>query len=641
MVLHNANIVDSYKEEIDSVKFNRSTMGEEYVEKDLIVRCENTWNNFEYMRRARAKVLRFAYGDHYDDKILIKGKWMKQRDYLAAVGGLAIQINQVKKVINSIAGLWTGEKNGPTCTALDTRMEGYGEGMTEVLRSIYRNNAMSVLGGEWLNESDIGGLAVAKSEFSRYLGGKKKDVCIKNVNPNMFFFESGMQDSRFKDLTLVGQLHEMAFNDVCATFAEKPDDFAKLREWYSDDSFAGLQPDALDASDANRYEDISFSRPRQRGFCRVIEVWTRERRPRYHVLDTNSPEEPYDINADDKEMIRMIEQTNKERLAEGRRLGWKKEEIPLIEYKQYWFIDTYWYCRFLTPDGHVIWEGESTLPDRGQPYTIMAVPFTNGRIVGHASDAVDLNIAMDRALVVDDMVKRAGAKGVMLVPEDIVPDWMGWDEFAEQATSINGIVYYKPRPHGKIPDLIYSHSSSVDSSNMISLFAKLLEDGVSVSGALQGKAPTAGTAASLYAQQRQNSITPLAPLLERFKVFMDDVAMTSLNFVQQYYTVQDYADVVSSSELLQAMNLNLALMGDLRYKVAIGPGMDTPQYRDQLQEDVMLGMKSGALTYGDYVDLLNRPYRSEIKRRMEMHQAEMAALQAQGDVAPQEETEEP
>lgn len=637
MKLHNAHIVDSYKEEIDSVKYNRSLQGDDRVEKNLLVRCENLWNNLDYMRRARARVLRFAYGDHYDDKILIKGKWMRQRDYLSAVGGLAIQINQVKKVINSIAGLWVGEKNGPSVTALDTNMEGYGEGMTEVLKAIYRLNAMGVLGGEWLNESNIGGLAIAKVEHSKYLGGKKKEVVIKNTNPNYFFFESGMQDSRFRDLTLVGELHDVAFNDLCASFAEKPEDFNQLREWYASDSYHGLQPDPVDYSDANKWEDISFNRPRQHGFCRVIEVWTRERRPRYHILDTNSPEQPYDINADDKEMLRQIEQTNKERKEEGRRLGWKDEDIPLIE--KYWFIDTYWYCRYLTPDGHVIWEGESTLPDRGQPYTIMAVPFTNGRIVGHASDAVDLNIAMDRALVVDDMVKRAGAKGVMFVPEDIVPDWMGWDEFAEQATSINGIVYYKPKPHGNIPEMVYSHSSAVDSTNMISLFAKLLEDGVSVSGALQGKAPTAGTAASLYAQQRQNSVTPLSPLLERFGVFMDDVAMTALNYVQEYYTIQDYADVVSSNEILQAMNLNLALMGDLRYKVAIGPGKDTPQYRDSLQEDVMLGMQAGALTYADYIDLLNRPYRAEIKRRMELRQAELAQAQAAQELAGEGQTQ--
>ena len=637
MKLHNAHIVDSYKEEIDSVKYNRSLQGDDRVEKDLLVRCENLWNNLDYMRRARARVLRFAYGDHYDDKILIKGKWMRQRDYLSAVGGLAIQINQVKKVINSIAGLWVGEKKGPSVTALDTNMEGYGEGMTEVLKAIYRLNAMGVLGGEWLNESNIGGLAIAKVEHSKYLGGKKKEVVIKNTNPNYFFFESGMQDSRFRDLTLVGELHDVAFNDLCASFAEKPEDFNQLREWYASDSYHGLQPDPVDYSDANKWEDISFNRPRQHGFCRVIEVWTRERRPRYHILDTNSPEQPYDINADDKEMLRQIEQTNKERKAEGRSLGWKDEDIPLIE--KYWFIDTYWYCRYLTPDGHVIWEGESTLPDRGQPYTLMAVPFTNGRIVGHASDAVDLNIAMDRALVVDDMVKRAGAKGVMFVPEDIVPDWMGWDEFAEQATSINGIVYYKPKPHGNIPEMVYSHSSAVDSTNMISLFAKLLEDGVSVSGALQGKAPTAGTAASLYAQQRQNSVTPLSPLLERFGVFMDDVAMTALNYVQEYYTIQDYADVVSSNEILQAMNLNLALMGDLRYKVAIGPGKDTPQYRDSLQEDVMLGMQAGALTYADYIDLLNRPYRAEIKRRMELRQAELAQAQAAQELAGEGQTQ--
>ena len=636
MKLHNSYIVDAYKDEIDSIKFRKSQLGEDGVDKDLVVRCQNLWSNLDYFRRNRAKVLRFAYGDHYDDKILIKGKWMRQRDYLAAVGGMALQTNQVRKVVNTIAGVWTSEKNAPTVTALDTRWKGYGEGMTEVLRTNWRINQMNVLGGEWLNEADIGGLAVAKEEFSRYKDGRN-DAWTKNVNPNMFFFESGMQDSRFGDLTLIGQLHDLAFNDLCFSFAEKPDDFAKLREWYTSDSNIRLQPDAVDISDANREEDISFDRPRQRGFCRVIEVWTRERRPRYHVLDTNSPEEPFDINADDKELIAQIERTNKERIAEGRKQGWKEDEIPLIEYKDFWFIDTYWYVRFLTPDGHIIWEGESTLPDRGHPYTIMAVPFTNGRICGHASDAVDTNIAMDRALVVDDMVKRAGAKGVMMVPEDIVPDWMDWDEFAEQATSINGVVYYKPKPHGQTPEMIYSHSSTVDTSNMISLLSRLLEDSVSVTGAMQGKTPTAGTSAALYAQQKQNSATPLAPLLERFRFFMDEVAMKKLKFIQENYTIQDYAEIVSSDELLQAMNLNLAMMGDLKYKVAIGPGTDTPQYRDQLREDLLMLVQGGALSMLDYVQMLNVPYKAELERRIQEHMAEQAALAA---MAPQEQPAE-
>ena len=101
-----------------------------------------------------------------------------------------------------------------------------------------------------------------------------------------------------------------------------------------------------------------------------------------------------------------------------------------------------------------------------------------------------------------------------------------------------------------------------------------------------------------------------------------------LYFVQEYYTIQDYAEIVSSNDVLQAMNLNLGLMGDLKYKVAIGPGIDTPQYRDQLQEDLMLGMNAQALTYADYVDLMNKPYRAEILRRIEMHQQEMAAAAA-------------
>lgn len=626
MKLHNTHIVDAYKEEIDSVKFQKSTLGEDRVDKSLLVRCETLWNNLDYFRRARAKVLRFAYGDHWDDKIMLKGKWITQREYLSRLGVPALQTNQVKRVINTIAGLWTKEKYAPVAHALNNEQKGYGEGMTEVLKTNWKINGLNVLGGEWLNEADIGGLAIAREEFGLKEG--KSDAWTKNVNPNMFFFESGMQDSRFWDLTLIGQLHEIAFNDLCAQFAESPADFATLREWYAGDARDNMPGDPIDTSDANREEDIIFNRPRQRGFCRVIEVWTRERRPRYHVLDTNAPEEPYDINADDRAMIAQINRTNAERLEEGRRLGWPDEQIPLIEYKDYWFIDTYWYCRFLTPDGHVLWEGESTLPDRSHPYTIMAVPFTNGRIVGHASDAVDSNIAINRALIVDDMVKRAGAKGVMMVPEDIVPDWMGWDEFAEQATSINGVVYYKPKAHGKGPEMIYSRSSQVDTANMVKMMSDLMESSVSVTGAMQGKTPYAGTSAALYAQQTQNSATPLAPLLERFGNFMNDVAMKKLKFIQDNYTIQDYAKIVSSSEILRALNLNLSTLGDLQYKVSIEQGVDTPTYRMVTNDNLKEFLMAGFITFDDFLAMSTVPYANELQARLEARRQQLAEEQA-------------
>ena len=626
MKLHNTNIVDAYKEEMDSVKFRESQLGEDRVDKELIVRCENLWNNLDYLRRARAKVFRFAFGDHWEGRVLIKGKWIPQREYLSMIGVPPLQTNLVKRVFNSISGLWTKEKNAPVVHALNNEWKGYGEGMTEVMRQNCKLNRITVLGGEWLTEANAGGLVIAREEYSKREG--KYDARTKVVNPNMFFFESGMQDSSFADLTLVGQLHDLAFNDLCAFFAKSPDDFATLREWYSHESYTGLQPDPVDLSDANRYQDISFNRPRQHGFCRVIEVWTRERRPRYHVLDTNSPEEPYDINADDRELIKQIKLTNRDRLAEGRRLGWTDDQIPLIEYKDYWYMDTYWYCRYLTPEGHVLWEGESTLPDRGHPYTIMAVPFANGRIVGHASDAVDNNMAIDRMLIMDDMVKRAGAKGLMMVPEDIVPDWMSWDEFADQATSINGVIYYKPRPHGQKPDMIFSHSTQVDTANMVKLMSDLMESSVSVTGAIQGKTPYAGTSAALYAQQTQNSATPLAPLLERFGAFLNDVMTKKLAVIQQNYTIQDYADIVSSSDILQAMNLNLSMMGDIRYKVTVEQGVDTPTYRMIANDDLKEFLAAGFITFDDFLATSTQPYAIELQRRLQARQQQLMEQQA-------------
>ena len=50
----------------------------------------------------------------------------------------------------------------------------------------------------------------------------------------------------------------------------------------------------------------------------------------------------------------MVYAENMRRLEQGRSQGIADDDIPLIEVE--WFVDDYWYCRYLSPFGDVLRE---------------------------------------------------------------------------------------------------------------------------------------------------------------------------------------------------------------------------------------------------------------------------------------------
>lgn len=49
---------------------------------------------------------------------------------------------------------------------------------------------------------------------------------------------------------------------------------------------------------------------------------------------------------------------------------------------------------------------------------------------------------------------RASAKGVLMMPEDSLPDGVSIDDIAESWTEFNGVIVYKPSKSGKIPEQV-------------------------------------------------------------------------------------------------------------------------------------------------------------------------------------------
>ena len=125
---------------------------------------------------------------------------------------------------------------------------------------------------------------------------------------------------------------------------------------------------------------------------------------------------------------------NDERIEMAKSVSMPEEEVPLI--KATWFIDDYWYFYYLSPFGDILKEGETPYEHDSHPYVFKAYPLIDGEIHSFVSDVIDQQRYTNRLITLYDWIMRASAKGVLMMPEDCLPDGVSIDDIAESWTEL-------------------------------------------------------------------------------------------------------------------------------------------------------------------------------------------------------------
>ncbi len=624
--------------QMDTVKYRQKEVGKE-KDLHLLERCEGIWMNWAEMRETGARVNRFAYGDQWGDIIVVNGKRMTMREYLMKQGNVVLQTNQVKNQIDTIVGVVLKEQNEPVCNARDRDEQQYGQLMTEALQANCYKNKMEVLYALWMRDLNIRGLAVAHESFDDTTGpSHRADSWTEYVNPNHLFMDSAMSDPRFWDMTIIGQFFDLSRDGLLAKFAKSARDYAILKDIYHEQFSLHIREDDGDPTEKNEDENLVFMKPSDPTMCRVYEVWTLESKPRIRLFDTNVAEGEEIIDADDYAYRAVIREENEERRRIGREKGWPDEQISYIVGDGFgndalerngFFMDKFWYCRFLAVDGTILWEGESPLPDRGQPFSICATPFVDGKIVPNMYDAVDHNFAINRAIVLHDWLLRCQAKGVVVVPKAIVPN-NEFEEFAESWTSIDDMMFVEMKPgmEGLMPKVFYGAAQTFDVAGLIKTYKSLMEDSTSVTGAIQGKTPYSGTSGALYAQMANNASTPIASLLSNFHNFLEDVHTKKMKNIAAFYDAARFASIAGKMDgVFDNKNLDLNVVGDIEYDLAIKESTETPVHRFAVNDTLKELLGLGAITPMQYLKYGYFPGTEGLYQEMQARQAEVEAAQ--------------
>ena len=307
------------------------------------------------------------------------------------------------------------------------------------------------------------------------------------------------------------------------------------------------------------------------------------------------------------------------------------EEVPLIEAT--WFIDNYWYFYYLSPFGDVLREGETPFDHESHPYVFKAYPFIDGEIHSFVADIIDQQRYTNRLITLYDWIMRASAKGVLMMPEDCLPDGVSMEDISESWTEFNGVIVYKPSTSGQLPHQVANNSTNIGISELLNLQLKFIEDISGVNGALQGKPGFSGQSAAMYNQQVQNSTMSLLDLLESFSYFVVDGAYKDIKNIQQFYDEKRVFNI--AGKVGAQIEYDPDKVKDVEFDLSITESTSTPAYR-QIAHDILMQLwQSRAISVEQLLEHGDFPFADELLQSIKAQKEQMQQGQMPDGLSPE------
>ena len=620
----------------DSVQ-QRSVRQTDNADIELRDRCWTAWNSLERVRTTRERVKRYCYGDQWGDVVKVyKNGWcieMTEREYLTKKNSVPLSNNVMISILNSLVGLYAKQGTEPVCFARTRESQSLSDMMSATMQCNWQNTQMEDLLKHVIEDYLVGGVAVCRETFDDRDGGIE-DSWTDYVEPNFVFWDGGA-DPRHLDLTLVGVLHDVPYEELYKKFArsEYALSIDKLNSIFAINN--GTDETAyMDHNDTYNLDNLSFDIPSKKGrYVRVIEAWTTETKYRYQCYDpiaTNESDAYFRVDADDKAMIAELNRKNAARRLQYDSVGVPNDERAYISMQL--IADKYWFYTYMAPDGTILCRGESPYDYHSHPFTMKLYPYINGEIHPFMSFIIDQQRYINRLIIMNDMAIRSSAKGVMLVPTQVL-NGMSPQEFAEQATEYDGMIFYTPKktlPNSR-PDIITSNAVNIGTNELLQIELNLIREVSNVSGALQGKTPSAGTSASRYAQESQNATTSLYTILKDMEVFTENVAQKKCMTIKQFY---EDGRLIFNSDFTSTMEYNSLAARDVKFKISIKNAAATASYQTQINDRLDMLLQNGLINIVQYLQNVNAPFADKLLQSVLQQQAEQQAMQQQAELVP-------
>lgn len=593
---------------------------------DILMEAQYYWNQMEDFRKDRERNKRYTYGFQWDDMICVDGKSMTEEEYIKSQGNVPLKNNLIRRLVRSVLGVYRSQSKEPTCTARDRDEQKLGETMSTILQCNMQLNRMPDVYARSMEEFLISGFIVHRKSYGWRNG--KEDCWTDYVQPNNFFIDNNMRDFRGWDVSVLGEVHDISFGQLCEQFASSPQEYRELRDiykWAARKDYIATYAERFGYSRLENYDFLFTSEP---GRCRVIEIWRKEQKPRYRCHDYQNGDI---FKIDEEDYAQVVLAENEERMRMAKEVGMPEEEVPLI--KATWFVDDYWYFYYLSPFGDILREGETPYEHGSHPYVFKAYPFIDGEIHSFVADVIDQQRYTNRLITLYDWIMRASAKGVLMMPEDSLPDGVSIDDIAESWTEFNGVIVYRPSKSGKVPEQVANNSTNIGIAELLNMQLKFFEDISGVTGALQGKPGYSGESASHYNQQTENATKSLLDLLECFSCFVVDGAYKDVKNMQQFYDTKRVFNIAGRSGA--QIEYDPKKIRDVEFDLSITESTSAPAYRHLANDMLMQLYQSQAISVEQLLEHGDFPFADELLQSIKSQKEQLAQGRVPDGLSPQ------
>lgn len=635
-----------------AMKLEKQTSGKNYLDKeekgltsipepqgsayDLLQRCRQYWDNAEDVRERRRRAARFNRGEQWGDLIYDpeSDDYLTEEDYIKAQGKVPLKQNKVRQLMKNLVGQFRSAQYKSIVMARDRDKQEISEMMSNALQYVNQSELMKELDARNFEEFAISGMPVQKIRYDWVKERNIWDVVIDNVNPNRLFWNTDIRDIRGRDLSLIGEIHDAPIEKIITWFAKNKKDEDRIKELYAsyiqDPNYV---EQAYVGKEVEENLDFFSSEP---GKCRVYEIWSIESQWRIHVHDLMDG--TYEIT---DTPVKELEAENEARLQRGIALGLSEEQIPLLEYDE--MKEEYWTVKYVTPEGHIITEMETPFEHEEHPYIFMPYPLIDGEIWGFIEDIIDQQKYINRLITLMDFIISASAKGLLMVPEDAIPENSSPEEFAEQYTKVNGVIVYKPSTkHNRVPEQISSNSTNLGVHELLGMQMRFMQEVSGVHDAIQGRSPSAGTPAVRYQQETQNASLNSLDIMEFYGSFRQRREMKVIKLIKQFYTEKRHLSISGASFKTAFAEYDPEKVGDTEFTNIILQNQNADVFRQAIDDTLTRLLEMQQIDIEMFLENTSLPFADKILESIRTRKQDMGGMlppEAMGDIMQQQAVE--
>jgi len=603
---------------------------------NLIEQCRLDWESLYDFRKRRLRSRKYYQGDQWHELIKTPdGRTIKEEDYIKAQGKIPFKQNIIRQIVRNMIGQYRSNPSQTIVYAVDKNKAPQADIMGATIESAMSMNNINELDASSVEEFILSGAVIQKEMYSYWPTRDKEDLFIENVNVNRIFFNSDISDIRLLDLRRIGEIKDTTLDRLVAAFGDTKEKEQEIKQIYA--GISDRSERTTKTLSTQEIDRLSFFYPDDYDRCRFIEVWYQKFAWRTRVHDTlDGTWQVTDLSPQD------VAQINKLRVESAMQSGVEAISVPLmIPYPKY---EPVWMVKYLSPLGHCFYEGESPYEHQEHPYAIKLSPLLDGEVRGLVEDIIDQQRYINRLISMLDFIMGASAKGVLLVPEDAIPDDMNLNDYAREWSKFGGVIKIKTKPGIPLPQQISANSTNIGAFEMLNLQLKLIMEIGGANSAIQGHDAKSGTPSSLYAQMAQNSLINSRDLFEKFADFKNQRDRKALKLIKQYYLTP--RDINIGGRMNNGNMRYTPDIADIDMEVKTVQGTDSPIYRAIIDDTLMNLLTNKMIDLKMFLEHTSLPFADKLlesiqKREQEGGQANIdpeqlqQLQQLQGNVAQQ------